>query len=108
MKVVLFNRHEYVISNAAGEKLKRAIEKSSEGFVTLNGDMVRKSAIALIKAGGNSEADLHPKVDAHHRLGTDTRTDDEKYKAARAASEIARKRVEEIKAKRQEKANPMT
>jgi hypothetical protein len=88
--VKLFDRTQIIISKAEAEQLGRALSKSMDGFVTIKGNMIRKTAIAGIMQGGMTEADNRPPDDSRARLRADNRSDAEQYKSARKAAEIAR------------------
>lgn len=52
MIVKLFDGTELLITKNASERLKIALERNSDGYVTINDHVIRKSAIAVIKPGG--------------------------------------------------------
>jgi len=52
MIVKLFDGTELLITKNASERLKTALERNSDGYVTINDHVIRKSAIAVIKPGG--------------------------------------------------------
>lgn len=87
VKVKLFDRTEIIVSKEVGLKLGKSLAKSTDGMVTINGYMLKKSAIAYIAPGGYTEADMpEQKVDSTKRLKSDNRTEAEQYKAARKAA----------------------
>lgn len=92
MKVVLFDRSEYVVTQAQGEKLKKSLADTSSQFVTIQGAMIKKSAIAMVKPGGYTLADMPPQHDGK-RLKADNRTDEEIHEAARKAAEKVRAKL---------------
>lgn len=64
MIVKLFDGTELQITKDASERLKMALERNSDGYVTINDYVIRKSAIALIKPGG--EPKLEQNLIASH------------------------------------------
>lgn len=63
MIVKLFDRTEIHITVAEANKLEAALQKSTDGFVTIGGNMLKKSAIAAVMQGGLTAADI-PNFDA--------------------------------------------
>jgi hypothetical protein len=56
--IKLFDKTELTVSKEVGEKLEKSLTKSSDGMVTINGYMIKKTAIAYIKPGGYTLADV--------------------------------------------------
>lgn len=57
-KVKLFDETELIITTQQAEALKAALNRSTEGFVTVNGQTIKKNAISSITTGGITEDDL--------------------------------------------------
>jgi hypothetical protein len=90
----LFDGTELAISEEAGQKLASSLQRSATGMVTVNGYVVKKSAIAYLKPGGQSEADTVKAIETSHRIQAGSRTKNERYQAARSSAESVRKILE--------------
>jgi hypothetical protein len=53
----LFDKTEIVVSNAQAMALNKSLASGSDGFVTVNGSTIKKSAIASVTPGGQTQAD---------------------------------------------------
>jgi hypothetical protein len=96
VKVILFDHREFVVSKDEGEKLTRSLAKGTDGFITLNGAFIKKTAIAYVMQGGVTEADLPKPNDPSRRIKSDNRSEDEQYQSARKASDIARAKLKKV------------
>lgn len=96
MIVVLFDKREIIVTKAEAEKIEQAIARSEEGRLKIRDYFVKKSAIAYIKPGGYTEADMPKPLPTSRQLRSDSRSEDEQYRDARKASDIVR---ENLKAK---------
>ena len=56
-KVTLFDGTEFFINQRQTDMLKESINKSTEGFITVEGKTVKKNAISSIIPGGITELD---------------------------------------------------
>jgi hypothetical protein len=52
MIVKLFDKTELTISTNAAVKLTESLQRDPQGYVTINGMVIKKTAIAMIKPGG--------------------------------------------------------
>jgi hypothetical protein len=50
--VKLFDKTELIISQNAADKLTASLRRDPQGYVTINGMVIKKTAIALVKPGG--------------------------------------------------------
>lgn len=57
MIVKLFDKTELTISQNAAMRLTESLQRDPQGYVTLNGIVIKKTAIAMIKPGGRTEPD---------------------------------------------------
>lgn len=65
MIVKLFDGTEIEISSKAATDLTNSIRRDSQGYVTLSGMVIKKSAITIIKPGGRTEPDVsYERIDA--------------------------------------------
>lgn len=90
MIVVLQDRTELLVSQKTADAIARSLSKSSEGYMTINGELIKKSFIVRIKKGGITEADMPKPNDPNKRLKSDNRTEEEQWKAGRKASASVR------------------
>jgi hypothetical protein len=88
--IKLFDRTDIVVTKHVADKLRESLLKSPEGMVTISDYMIKKSAIAYIKPGGYTQADIPQQTDAK-RLQADNRSEDEQYQSARKKAEKIRK-----------------
>lgn len=92
MIIVLRDRSELIVSQKTGENVAKSLQKSLDGYLTINKHLINKRFIDMIKPGGITEADVREQNDPNKRLKQDNRSDDEQHKAARKkANEIRRK-----------------
>lgn len=90
MIVKLFDRTEIVVSKTEADKIIQSIRKSSDGYITVKGSLIKKSGIAQIKPGGNSQADAVKLQEKGLIKIEDKRDSKESYDRARKKSESIR------------------
>ena len=67
MIVKLFDKTELVISKNAADRLASSLKRDPQGYVTLNGMVIKKTAIALIKPGGDEPKNYNMIAAPDHR-----------------------------------------
>lgn len=92
MIVVLQDRTQLVVDKKTADAIAKSLNKSSDGYLTINGNLIKKTFINMIKQGGITEAD-YSKAQNNNLLKSDNRSDEEQYKAARKKAEEIRKKL---------------
>ena len=72
MIVKLFDDRELIVSKNAADRLKMAIERSTEGFVNIHGELVNKKAIAGIRNGGETLVTADHRIAPHDYRGEES------------------------------------
>lgn len=90
-KLILKPYYEILITKEQEQQILEFLG-SDDFAITVNGTTFSKSSFSRIEPHGASQVDS-PIVGPGRRLKADNRSDDEQYKAARKASDIARKQL---------------
>ena len=93
MIILLRDRTELIVDQKTGEKVAASLNRSSDGYITVNGTLIKKTFIEMIKPGGITEADTREQNDPNKRLKSDNRSEKEQYRAARKKAEEIRKNL---------------
>lgn len=99
MIVLLRDRTELIVTKKVASTIAQSLKKSLDGYITINGILVNKRFIDMIKPGGITEADGIPN-EPNRRIRQDNRSEQEQYRAARKkANEIRKKIIKKVSMK---------